>query len=122
MRLSGSDHLGDAISEIGRPEWFRHEVVRAALLSLHSDLRLCMGGEDEDFCVPGCVIGAKATQHLPAVHTRQADVQHDGGGESLPRSLQTGHSIGGADDVQAQFAKAYLDEATNTRRVFNNEY
>ena len=117
----GGNHLGHSIAEVGRAERLCHEVVGATLLGLHSHLRLGMSSEDEHFRVTGGIVGAKPPQHLPPVHPGKPDVEHDRCGKDLACRLESGYAVGSADDIQAEFAKADLDEATHACRVFNDQ-
>ena len=116
-----SDHLGHAIAQIGWPERLGHEIVCTAFLGLYRNLRLGMGGENEDLGLSCGVIGADASQHFPAVHAGEADIEDDRRGKSCPGCLEARYTVGSSDDIQAQFPQAHFDEAANARRVFHNQ-
>ena len=116
-----SDHLGHSIAQIGRPERLGHEIVCTAFLSLYRNLGLGMGGENENLGLSCGVIGSDASQHFPAVHAGEADIEDDCRRKSCPGCLEARYTVGSSDDIQAEFPQAHFDEAANARRVFHNQ-
>src|SRR5690554_2862727 len=103
----------DRRPEVVGLERLGHESVRSAFVGPAPGFLLGVGGEDHHRDVLGGVVPANPVENLPAIHSGEADVEHDEVGRLGTDRVKPALTVVPRDDLEIGGPEADLDQPPN---------